>query len=290
MILKARKALKVIQNQFVYGGHLTSLASVSVVFTSAILLNIKITCGCLAVIYLDTYSVYLYNFYKEFRSDILTNPKRCQHLKIYFQMIPLIIIFSVLVSAGILLYFDKIYALLLNFFLLFIGFSYSIFFKKLTKKIIAFKNLFVSFSWTLLILFLIVYYSFPLNFSVFLILIFIYLRVFIREIFLDIRDIKSDTKKQLLVLPSVFEKNKLINILFLISTLSFIPIIFGSYFKLFPEFSLMLLFLVPYSLYCSKKTKSRKVNVNFLYNILIEGEYILWLPLILLGKFLFSFF
>jgi len=67
--------------------------------------------------------------------------------------------------------------------------------------------------WASLVIFLSFYYSHSLNFSILLILIFIYLRLFIHENFSDIKDIKTDRRRGLLTLPVVLSQKKLFYIL-----------------------------------------------------------------------------
>mgnify|MGYP001562821980 CR=1 FL=1 len=76
------KILKTIWKEFVYGGHLLSLGAASIVFTSAILLEIKITWDCLLVVYLGAQIIYLYNRYKEFKKDSLTNPENIKGINL----------------------------------------------------------------------------------------------------------------------------------------------------------------------------------------------------------------
>ena len=283
---KIKRALNSIRDEFVYGGHLLSLGAVSIVFTSAVLLGIKITWDCLIVIYLGTEAVYLYNRHKEFDKDFLTNPQRTRHIKKYIKYIPLIVFIFSFLAVIIVIYFNKISALIFGLLMLFTGLIYTKSLKKFTRKIAALKNLFVSLNWALLITFLVLYYSLPLNISVVLIFLFIYLRLLVHEGFSDIKDIESDSKEQLLTLPIILEREELFIILSIITILAVIPIIYGFYLNLFPSFSLMLLLTVPYTFYYLRKIKTGEVNTPFLNYVLVDGEYILWSAFILLGKFL----
>jgi hypothetical protein len=174
---KIKKLFESIWNEFVYGGHLLSLGAVSIVYTAAILLGIKITWDFLVIVYLGIYTPYLYNRYKEFNKDFLTNPERTKHIGRYVKYIPLMISFFTLIIIGIFLYFNKIPALLFAIFLLFLSFSYSILFKGLSKKIVGFKNFYISLSWALLAVLLAIYYSFSLNLAIFLIVIFYFFEI-----------------------------------------------------------------------------------------------------------------
>lgn len=280
------KFLKSIWNEFVYGGHLLSLGAASIVFTSAILLGIKITWDCLLVVYLGAQIIYLYNRYKEFQKDSLTNPERTKHIKKYIKYTPLIIFCFIVILVGILIYFNKIVSLFFGLIMLFLGLFYSISLKNLTKKIIAFKTIFVSLMWALLVIFLAIYYSFPLNLAVVLVFVFIFLRLFINTNFFDIKDIESDKKEGLLTTPIVLGQKKLINMLSVVSVLSIIPIGIGLYYKLFPTFSIMLLFTIFYTFLYFQKIKNKNFNTDFLFSVWVDGEYLLWSVFILIGKFI----
>ncbi|MCK4520728.1 UbiA family prenyltransferase [Candidatus Parcubacteria bacterium] len=280
------KILKFIWNEFIYTGHFLSLGAVSIVFTSAILLGIKITWDCLLVVYLGIHSAYLFNRYKELKIDLSTNPERTLYLQKHIKYIPFIISFYALLMTVILVFFNKTSVIIFGLVLFLIGLLYSIFLKECTKKIIGFKNYFVSLMWTLLIIFLAFYYFYPLNLTLILILIFVYLRCFMDTNFYDIKDIESDKKENLLTLAIVFGRKGLLRFLNLINVIALLPIILGVYLELFPMFSLILLFVIPITFYLLKKLEIEKINIAYLSEIAIGTEKISWSFLVLFGKFL----
>ena len=284
-MLKIKKIFKSIWDEFIYGGHLVSLGAVSVVFTASLLLNIKITWDFLLIIYLGTESVYLYNRYKEFRSDFLTNPERTEYIKKYIKIIPLIIFLFFLIGFSILIYHKNFPALFFAVFLLIIGLLYSEVFKGFTRKALGFKSFFVSLIWALLVVFLAIYYFLPLNLSLFLIFSFVLLRLIVNTSFFDIKDIETDKREDLLTLANILGPKKIIRILSSITILAVVPIISGVYLKLFPQSSIMLLFTIPYTFYYFKKSQNKKINASFLYNVIVDGEFILWPFFILIGEF-----
>lgn len=284
--LKISRVLRFLWEELVYGGHLISLGSVSVIFTCATLLKIAITWDFLIISYFITYTIYLYNRYKEIKKDFLTNPQRTQHISKYIKHIPFIIFCCILMIIGMLLYFGKsLFILYFGLLIFLLGLFYTIFFKNFTQQIIGFKNLYVAFIWVLLsVFFLSFYYYFPLNLSLILISIFVFLRCFVGTSFYDIKDIESDRKEKLLTLAIILQKRKLIKFLKLVSVLSFLPIIIGIYIKLFPLFSLMLLFVIPVQFYFFNKINIQKANFPYLSEIALGTEKILWTFFILLGK------
>ena len=185
-----------------------------------------------------------------------------------------------------LIYFGNIWALVFGLFLLLFGWLYTVVFKKITQKIIIFKNLFVAAVFALLVFFPIVYYSYPLTISLLsialLIVVFIYFKAFMMQVFLDVKDIESDKKQGLLTLPVIFGKEKILNILGIISLLSTAPIIivFSLYYSIFPISTLMLLLTIPFNLFCFSQAR----NQNYYSYILESSEFILWPVLIIIGE------
>ena len=286
-MFQIKKIVKFLWEEFIYGGHLLSLGAVSIVFTSAILLDINITWDCLAIVYLAIYSIYLYNRFEEIEKDFLTNPERTVHIRKYYKKIPLIIVCAIIILIGLLLYFGNTKILFFSIFLLIIGFLYGAFFKKITKKIIGFKNFFVALMWASLILFLAFYYSYDIsNLSLLLILIFIFLRCFMGTSFYDIKDIQIDKKEKLLNLSTILKRKTFFLLLILINILSSVPILIGIYFGLLPFFSITLFFVVLTSFYFLKIIKNKEKNIAYLSEIFIGSEKISWSFFILLGKFL----
>lgn len=276
---------RVIWNEFIYGGHLLSLGAASIVLTSAFLLRIKITWDCFIVVYLGIESAYLYNRYKEFEKDIVTNPERTKHIRGYINKIPIIIGIFVVTLGIILFYFSNLKVLLFGFFLVLMSFLYSKIFKGLTAKIVGFKNVFVSLMWASLVLFLVIYYSAPWNTPVLIVFLFVFLKAFITTNFFDIKDTKIDKKEHLLTLVVVWGKNKLLKFLYLLNILSALLLFFGVYLRFLPVYSLFLSLTFFCVLYYLKEIRNSKV-APYLYYAVADGEYVLWGVLILVGKIL----
>lgn len=285
---KYKKLIKEIIDEFILGGHLIALGATCIVLASAILLNISITIGCLVVIYLLTFSSILYNRYKEEKIDYLTNPKRTDNLKKYFNNIYLITFFCISVSVAILIYNHKLKALLFIAGLFILTIFYTVYFKWATKKIIAFKNIYFSLLISLAVVFLAIFYSYSfLNLAFLLVFVFVFFRMFVNTIFLDIKDIKSDEKNNLLTLPRVIKNNRVVlQILKIITILSVAPIIIGYFIGLLPNFSLMLLFVIPYSFYYFNKSENEN-NFYLVNYILADLEFAIWPVLIIIGKYLY---
>jgi len=282
------KIVNSIWNEFVYGGHLLSFGAVSIVYTASILLDIRITWDFLLVVYLGTESVYLYNRFKEYKVDFLTNPERTEHIKKYVKYIPFIIFLMTFSAIVMVVYFNKISALIFGLLLLIIGLLYSLFFKKITEKIIAFKSFFISLMWSLLVLFLAIYYSAPINLALFLFSVFVFLRFFVSVSFFDIKDIKTDKQEGLKTLAVVLKQSTLWQFLSIIAILAVLPLIIGVYLRILPISSLMLFLTIPYTFFYFKQLENKNISPYFLYNVIVDGEFIFWLFFVLSGNFIFT--
>jgi len=273
-----RQGLKFILDEFVYGGHLLSFSAVGVILTSALLLNIRLSCDFLMISYLGSQTVYYYNHYKEFKGDLISNPERTEHIRKYRNFIPFIIFCFILIILAIIFFYKKTSIIYFVIILLLGGLLYTLFLKNYTKKIIAFKNIFASLIGALLVLFPVIYYyslSY-LNLSIFLLATFVFLKWFVTTSFLDIKDIESDRKEKFLTLPIILNREMLFKLLSLITILSLVPLVVSLYLDLLPKFSVVLILTIPYTFYYLRKIKSGNTNNIFLNYIFLDGEYIIW--------------
>jgi 4-hydroxybenzoate polyprenyltransferase len=280
------KILKFIINEFLYNGHLQTLGALSIAIFSAILFKIKITWDLLLILYVNFYIIYLYNRHQEINIDYQTNKIRTEHLKLFNKYIPLLITALVTILIFLLIYFSNITSIFFIFSITILGFLYTNYFKKITKKIIAFKNIYVASVFSLLVIFPFIYYSLPFkNFllNIIALMIFIFLRAILMQIFLDLKDIESDKQEGLLTLGVIAGREKTFKILQIgnLTTATFIPIIFW-YLNIFSPSFLMLLFLAPINSYFLNLIKRGKL-LGF---ILESGEFITLPILILFGNYL----
>lgn len=280
------QVLKFMKNEFVYGGHLISLGASSVVFTSAIILDIKITWDFIVIVYLIFYIIYSYNRLKEFKNDLSTNSLRVGHLRIYKKYLPLIIFLYLLLITFLVSYFGNPESIFFGFLILILGLFYTVYFKKVTKKIVGFKSLYVSFVWALLVIFLALYYSFSINLSVLLIFSFIFLRLMTNTVFFDVKDLESDKACNLKTIPVFLGEKKTLIFVYIINIFSFIPLVYGVYKNLFPLFPLILIIFCFYSFYYLRLAKDIRINIQNLSYILVDGEYLLWSVAVFLSKVL----
>lgn len=285
-MVRLKKIIEFIYNEFIYGGHLLSISAVGVTITSALLLNIRFSWDFVVVSYLGSQVVYYYNHFKDFKDDIISNPKRAEHIKRYKKLIPFIIILFILIILAIFYYYRNISIVFFTAILI-SGLLYTKYLKNFTINIVAFKNIIASFVGALLVIFPVVYYSYRFNFSVYLLAVFMFLKWFVTTSFLDIKDIKSDGQKGFLTLPIIFKKETHFKLLILITVLSLVLIIVGIYLNLFPKYSIIIILMSPYTFYYLMKIKLKNANNIFLNYIFVDSEYIIWSIFILFIKYFY---
>ena len=282
-----KKIFKFIFVEIVYNGHLQTLGALGIVMFSSSLLKVEVAWESLLILYLSFYSFYLYNRYKEKDIDYLTNQTRTKHIKKIDNYVPYIILVILLTLATLLCYFGDFHFVIFVLIIVVFGFLYTSYFKNLTKKITIFKNIYVSSVFAMLVFFSIIYHSLPLkNFlaSGIAIMIFVFLKALIVQVFLDLKDIKCDQKEGLRTLGVLLGQKKVLQILKIASIViaGFIPLFLLSL-NIFPSSILMIFVLIPFNFYCFNLVEKGKIS-GF---IIGSGEFIIWPILILLGnKFL----
>ncbi len=157
--MKFKRLFNFIGREFVYGGHLLSLALVGVVVTVAIVLNIDSTWDSLLIVYLVVQIIYSYNRYKEIDQDIVTNPERSEYLKKQKRFFPFLFLLYLLLLGFLLVFYSSLDSFYLVLTMIFLGVGYTAFLKKFTYKILGFKSIVVALTSSLLVPYVVFYYS-----------------------------------------------------------------------------------------------------------------------------------
>lgn len=278
-----KAASQFIRNEFIYGGHLLSAGAVGIVFTAAILLDIKITWDFAVISYLITYIAYSYNKLAELKSDFLTNGSRARHIERNARLLPVAIIISFSLIVFLLFQFSSSNGIIFVIFMIIGSLLYTLRFKSFTKDIIGFKSFYVSFFWASLIFLLVFYYNSDITIAVFLLFAFVFLRFIVSTVFFDIKDMESDRLSGLKTLPVFLGKDKVLALIHILNIFSFLPIILGFYFNFFSVLSLLLLIFYFYTFYYLKLANRGGINIQKLSYIMVDGEYLIWFFVIVLG-------
>jgi len=280
------KAFEFLWNEFVYGGHWGSLTSSAIALSIMIILNLHIRLDFLVIVYLGTQCIYSYNHYRERDSDSLSDSRRAEFLINYHASIRYITIIYGILFILLLIIFHSWTILGFGTLLLGLGILFTYRAKSLSQKIVGFKSIYASFAWSLLVPFTILYVQYPIDISVVLLTIFVFFRFMVDTSFFDIKDIESDKQKNLKTYVLYFGKEKALSILHVINLISFIPLLIGVLFNYLPQFSLSLFFILFYNIYYIERARGRKVDIQSLSYIIVDGEYYYW-PLVLLCGMIF---
>jgi len=270
-------------DEFVYGGHFLALGDAVALNVMAWVLNIEVTWDFLVVIYLCVFAANLFNRSDESDHDVLTNPVRVKVMEKYTKHFYLVVLSCLAVSIGLILYFSNYTALIFAAFIFIIAMLYTTVFKKMTKYFVGFKSFVAAFFYALMVFLLVIYYKAPLNIAAILIFIFYYLRIFISNAACDVKDIESDKKRGLKTIAISLGESRAMKFLNILNIASGIVIIWGVYVSILPLFSLALLLTIPYAsyyFYLNSKTTSKEIFTN----AIVDGEFLLWMPFILIGK------
>lgn len=281
-----KKSLILIWKQFIYGGHLLCLGAASIVFTSSVLLEKSIAWHGLIAIYLIFYAIYALDRLKGLKQDYKDNIERTKHIICYARVFPELLIVSVFGAVFFLVYFASAAGLIFGIILLIFGLLYYYFFKKITKHIPLFKNLYVSLFFASLVFFPLFYHDYsltkPLVSGAVILLSFIFLKSFIMQTFLDIKDKAQDAEQGLKTLPVLLDSRRVFHALKISAVLvSFImPIAFSIIWPVMPKIFLVFLLTIPFNFYCFNLAQRQKYSAY----VLASSEFTLWLVLVLISQ------
>jgi len=285
--MKGKKNTGFFWDEFIYGGHWFSISSSALAVSIMILLQVQLRWELPFIIYFLIQCLFNYNHYKELDMDHLSNSDRSAHLQQYKKILPYITGVYGMIFIILVLLFRNIHFLLFAFILLLLGLLFTKVFKKWTKRIVGFKTIYAAFTYCILmIIFIALYCSYPLNITLFLLFIIFGLRFMIGTGFSDIKDMKLDNRQNLLTFANYFGQQRFLitlHILNMVTFLLFLLIVL----KINITYSIVVIFTYIYTFYYIQKTKFNDKNIQSITNIIVDGEYIFWPLLSLIGFFIF---
>ncbi|HKW04595.1 MAG TPA: UbiA family prenyltransferase [Nitrososphaerales archaeon] len=280
-----------IAREFVYGGHLLALGTSSIAAFSAILLGYAPTIDLLVMAYLFSYGAYSMNRSVEISQDSLSNPQRTQYLASRKRFLPAITA-SCFLLGYVLAALRSIPFFIALLIPLILSLAYSVGSKKILspllgvkrlKEKLLVKNITIALGWSLIPLLVGLYYQ-QIGLVLFALEPFVFLRLFVNTIFFDERDMKGDNLNGIRTLPTTFGIKKTHMILNMVDLFSVAYVILLILSNLVPLYSIAILALPAYSIsYRWLSTKAR-VNIDFLCDVVGDGEYVLWGAMLLLGR------
>lgn len=259
------------------------MGAAAIALSAMVLLEMNIRWEFLFIAYFGTQFIYNYNHHKEIDIDSSTNTSRTMHLGIYHKYSKILIVIYGAIFFILLILFGNSETFLFGGLLLLIGLLFSYTIKDFFGKIAGVKLLYTSFAWGLLIPFTAIYCSHPLDKSIIIFFVFTSFRAIITTTFFDIKDIVIDTKRNIVTLPAILGKDRCLDFLHLFNFISLLPIIFGVIIGIIPKYSIFLISLFFYTYYYTQKTKYDTVDLPMISYIIVDGEFVFWPFLLMLG-------
>ena len=257
----------------IFRGFVIALGAVAEIYAIALLFDKKITIDFLVIVFSLASAIYYFDFFNEDKKNIN---------KRYLDFAWLIIVpitFSIIFFIFIIIY-GNIQSIFFAILLLLFGLLYDSVFKKLTRTIIGFKDFFVALGWNTMLWLFILYYGYNLSLGYFIFLIFVFSRDFVNASFCDLKDLKSDKQNKLLTIAELLREKRAIILFQITNCLSFLMIVFFSYFKLIPIYSLSLIIpIITTSILLIYAQVKHKYSPY-----LVDIEYFLWPVSILIYK------
>lgn len=271
-------------NEFIHGGHLLSFGAPAVALSIMLLLRLPIRPEFLLISYLLTICVYNFDHFKDIEIDSTNRSKRAVYLNSHKNILPLLIMGYGVGFFSLLICFGTPSSIVFGTAFLLIALLYTLKFKKLTTTITGFKNFYTSLSVALFIIFIALYYSYPITWLILIMFIFLFLQFIMNTSFCDIKDMESDTKQHLKTLPLYFGKQNFLLILHGINLSSFLLILTGTIIQILPTYVIMFsLFTFLYNFYYIQKAYNPTTNIEVLSSMVVDGQFAFWPLLLFVG-------
>jgi 4-hydroxybenzoate polyprenyltransferase len=286
------RPLSVAYRELVLGGHLLALGTASIAGAAAFLLGRSPTVVLLVMAYLFSFGAYMMNRSAEMDQDLASHPERTNYLTRRRRILPGVVAASFLIGYALAATVSLIFfvALLVP---LALSLLYSVGSKRLIgligtrnlKQKVLLKNVSISFGWSLIPI-LVGFYFGAFGLSLLLLGPFIFLRLMTNTIVFDIRDTEGDRENGVKTLPTELGVSRSFDVVGALDAISAIYIIFLLAVSFVPSYAVTLIILPIYSTIYRGFAMRSNANLSFICDVIADAEYVLWGPLIYIGKIL----
>jgi len=286
------RPLSVVYRELVLGGHLLALGTASIAGAAAFLFGKNPTVVLLVMAYLFSFGAYMMNRSAEMDKDIASHPERTNYLASRKKALPGVVAASFLIGYALAATVSLVFfvALLVP---LALSLLYSVGSKRLVgligartlKQKLLLKNVSISLGWSLIPI-LVGFYFGAFDLPLLLLSPFIFLRLMTNTIVFDIRDTEGDRENGVRTLPTELGVSRSFDVVGAIDAISAIYLILLLAGSLVPTYALTLFALPIYSAIYRGFAMRSNANLNFICDVVADAEYVLWGPLIYLGKIL----
>jgi 4-hydroxybenzoate polyprenyltransferase len=286
------RPLSVVYRELILGGHLLALGTASIAASAAYLLGREPTPVLLLMAYLFSFGAYMMNRSAEMDQDTISHPERTSYLARRRRALPAVVAASFIVGYALAATVSLVFfaALLVP---LALSLLYSVGSKRLVRVIganklkqkLLLKNLTISFGWSLIPGLVGLYFA-SVDLPLLLLSPFIFLRLMTNTIIFDIRDTDGDRENGIRTLPTELGNEASFKIVAGIDAISAIYLILLLGAGLIPDYAVTFLVLPIYSTIYRGFAMQTRANLGFICDVIADAEYLLWGPLIYLGKIL----
>lgn len=253
----------------------TALALVAVLYVSFLLQGTPSSYLLLAATFFLGVSVYSLNKVTDAKEDAINLPDRSRLSKKYGNILLFVSIESINIAI-VLAFFSHPYAIIIILLPFYAGAFYSVGVRKMrTKNVLFMKNLMIAGAITTgaILLPLVIHVGNLL--VIVLVAYFIFLKILINSILLDVRDIEGDQKAKTRTIPIHLGRKKTRNILLLLNSTLIVWIGFSFFAGLFFPYHIVLVVSLLYAYwYILRYTRANAATSKY-EDLLVDGEWIL---------------
>jgi 4-hydroxybenzoate polyprenyltransferase len=279
-----------VRDEFVLGGHLLALGTSSMAAAAALLAGRNPTLALVLMAYLFSFGAYMTNRTTEFEQDAVANPKRTSYLAGRRRLLPAEVLISFAVGYAIaatvsLPFFVALLAPLGLTLAYSVGtrmFVPALEAKNLKQKFLL-KNITISFGWCLTPALVGLYFGQVGNALIALAPL-IFLRLMFNTILFDLRDIEGDRENGIATIPTRLGASATLRVVSVLDLLSAVYLVAVLALGLLPIWSATLLVLPVYSTVYRWYASRPNPNFNLICDVVADGEYLMWGPLVFLGR------
>ncbi len=280
--------LENILNYIVRSGSILAASSGAIVLANTIVFGAQIDFMIILLAFMLTFSSYHINRIAELEQDGISHPQRTTFIRKHR-----LLDFLAILAAAISLYiaFTRnintfIFAILPPVVVML--YSFKILRVRRLKDILIIKNVIVAASWALGMFLTASYFELPFTPAVYAMAIFFFLRFFVNTIVFDIRDIVGDTMNRVKTIPIHFGELTTRNYLLIVNTISGLFLLVAISLGYLPFFAHLLNLITIYGYVYIFLSTDKKTDKHFLCDVIVDGEFLLWPILLIIGKMLFS--
>jgi len=286
------RPLSVAYRELVLGGHLLAIGTASIAAAAAFLFGRTPTLVLLVMAYLFSFGAYMMNRSAEMDQDLASHPERTNYLARRKRALPWVVAASFVLGYALAATVSWVFFLALLAPLA-LSLLYSVGSKRLIgligarnlKQKVLLKNVTISLGWSLIPV-LVGFYFGAFDAPLLLLSPFIFFRLMTNTIVFDIRDTEGDRQNEVKTLPTQLGIPRSFEVVGYLDAASAVYLVLLLAGGLVPSYAVTLLLLPLYSAVYRAFAMRSNANLAFICDVVADAEYVLWGPLIYLGKIL----